>query len=101
MVGHLLIITNQNYKSISKMVSNCWVSGQGGHNLFQLFKKVKKKQYQELNELSDNFSFEYVPTKQENKEVKLRMNINLCGQNLIHQLINTIKVFKIKRCFRR
>ena len=50
-----------------------WVSGQGGHNLFQLFKKVKatKKQYQELNELSDNFSFEYVPTKQENKEVKL------------------------------
>ena len=52
---------------------DCWVSGQGGHNLFQLFKKVKatKKQYQELNELSDNFSFEYVPTKQENKEVKL------------------------------
>ena len=52
---------------------HCWVSGQGGHNLFQLFKKVKatKKQYQELNELSDNFSFEYVPTKQENKEVKL------------------------------
>jgi len=52
---------------------HCWVSGQGGHNLFQLFKKVKatKKQYQELNELSDNFSFEYVPIKQENKEVKL------------------------------
>ena len=52
---------------------HCCVSGQGGHNLFQLFKKVKatKKQYQELNELSDNFSFEYVPTKQENKEVKL------------------------------
>ena len=52
---------------------HCWVSGQGGHNLFKLFKKVKatKKQYQELNELSDNFSFEYVPTKQENKEVKL------------------------------
>ena len=52
---------------------HCWVSGQGGHTLFQLFKKVKatKKQYQELNELSDNFSFEYVPTKQENKEVKL------------------------------
>ena len=52
---------------------HCWLSGQGGHNLFQLFKKVKatKKQYQELNELSDNFSFEYVPTKQENKEVKL------------------------------
>lgn len=52
---------------------HCWVSGQGGHNLFQLFKKVNatKKQYQELNELSDNFSFEYVPTKQENKEVKL------------------------------
>ena len=52
---------------------HCWVSGQGGHNLFQLFKKVKatKKQYQELNELSDNFSFEYIPTKQENKEVKL------------------------------
>ena len=52
---------------------HCWVSGQGGHNLFQLFKKVNatKKQYKELNELSDNFSFEYVPTKQENKEVKL------------------------------
>jgi len=52
---------------------HCWVSVQDGHNLFQLFKKVKatKKQYQELNELSDNFSFEYVPTKQENKEVKL------------------------------
>ena len=27
--------------------------------------------HQDLNELSDNFSFEYVPTKQENKEVKL------------------------------
>ena len=52
---------------------HCWVSGQGGHNLFQLFKKVKasKKEYGELKELSDDFSFEYVPTKQENKEVKL------------------------------
>ena len=52
---------------------HCWVSGQGGHNLFQLFKKVKasKKEYGELKELSDDFSFEYVPIKQENKEVKL------------------------------
>ena len=52
---------------------HCWVSGQGGHNLFQLFKKVKatKKEYGELKELSDDFSFEYVPTKQQNKDVKL------------------------------
>ena len=52
---------------------HCWVSGQGGHNLFQLFKKVKasKKEFGELKELSDDFSFEYVPTKQQNKDVKL------------------------------
>ena len=52
---------------------HCWVSGQGGHNLFQLLKKVKasKKEYGELKELSDDFSFEYVPTKQQNKDVKL------------------------------
>tara|TARA_B100000700_G_scaffold326734_1_gene439177 strand:- start:1144 stop:2058 length:915 start_codon:yes stop_codon:yes gene_type:complete len=52
---------------------HCWVSGQGGHNLFQLLKKVKasKKEFGELKELSDDFSFEYVPTKQQNKDVKL------------------------------
>ena len=70
---HLLIITNQNYKSISKMV-NAIVGYLVKVDItyFSYLKKSKQqKQYQELNELSDNFSFEYVPTKQENKEVKL------------------------------
>ena len=32
---------------------HCWVSNQGGHNLFQLLKKLKanREQYQELSEL--------------------------------------------------
>lgn len=52
---------------------HCWVSGQGGHNLFQLFKKLNatKKQFNELKELSDDFSFKYVPVKQDYKDVKL------------------------------
>ena len=53
---------------------HCWVSGQGGHNLFQLFKKLKatKKHYDELKELSDDFvTYKYVPDTKTNKEVKL------------------------------
>jgi len=53
---------------------HCWVSGEGGHNLFQLFKKLKvtKKHYDELKELSDDFvSYKYVPDTKTNKEVKL------------------------------
>ena len=53
---------------------HCWVSGQGGHNLFQLFKKLKasKKEFGELNELSDDFvTYKYVPETKTNKEVKL------------------------------
>ena len=35
---------------------HCWVSNQGGHNLFQLFKKVnaRKEYYTELVELVGN-----------------------------------------------
>ena len=53
---------------------HCWVSGEGGHNLFQLFKKLKvtKKHYDELKELSDDFvSYKYIPKTESNKEVKL------------------------------
>ena len=53
---------------------HCWVSGEGGHNFFQLFKKVKatKKHYDELKELSVDFvSYKYVPDTKTNKEVKL------------------------------
>ena len=53
---------------------HCWVSGEGGHNLFQLFKKLKatKKHYDELKELSDDFvTYKYVPDTKTNKEVKL------------------------------
>ena len=53
---------------------HCWVSGQGGHNLFQLFKKLKasKKEFGELKELSDDFvTYKYVPDTKTNKEVKL------------------------------
>ena len=33
---------------------HCWVSGEGGHNLFQLFRKVNatKKHYTELKEIA-------------------------------------------------
>ena len=54
---------------------------QGGHNLFQLFKKVNanKKQYQELNELSDNFHLNmFHQTRKQRRNYQ--MNINLCGQ---------------------
>ena len=47
---------------------HCWVSSEGGHNLFQLFKKleVTKKHYDELRELSDDFvSYKYVPNQED------------------------------------
>jgi DNA primase len=38
---------------------HCWVSNQGGHNLFQLFKKVgaNNKQFDELKQLVGDFSY--------------------------------------------
>ena len=46
---------------------HCWVSGQGGHNLFQLFKKVKATKKFNLPSLSYEgiiILFEYNPSSQ-------------------------------------
>ena len=53
---------------------HCWVSGEGGHNLFQLFRKVNatKKHYTELKEFYDDFVPQnYTPRIETDKEVKL------------------------------
>jgi DNA primase len=53
---------------------HCWVSGEGGHNFFQLFKKVgvTQKYYDELRQLSDDFvSYDYIPKTELKKDVKL------------------------------
>jgi len=49
---------------------HCWVSNQGGHNLFQLFKKVNASQehFSELGELVDDVP-KYKKTKDTSKEV--------------------------------
>ena len=51
---HLFHIINLNYKLIFKLRKwHCWVSNEGGRNLFQLFKKVgtSKQHFDELKEL--------------------------------------------------
>ena len=53
---------------------HCWVSGEGGHNFFQLFKKVgaTQKYYDELRQLSNEFvSYNYIPEIKSKKDVKL------------------------------
>jgi DNA primase len=49
---------------------HCWVSNQGGHNLFQLFKKVgaSNEHFSELGELVDDIP-KYKKTKDASKEV--------------------------------
>ena len=51
---------------------HCWVSNQGGHNLFQLFKKVgtSNKYFDELKELVGDFSYRS-RKKQDTKEKPL------------------------------
>ena len=50
---------------------HCWVSNQGGHNLFQLFKKLKasKEQFDELAELVGDTKYR----KYESKEVRKKV----------------------------
>ena len=38
---------------------HCWVSNQGGHNLFQLFKKIgaNRQHFEELKEITGDFSY--------------------------------------------
>ena len=53
---------------------HCWVSGEGGHNFFQLFKKVgvTQKYYDELRQLSNEFvSYNHIPKIKSKKDVKL------------------------------
>ncbi len=49
---------------------HCWVSNQGGHNLFQLFKKVgaSHQHFDELKELIGDFSYSTKSKKTEEKE---------------------------------
>jgi len=49
---------------------HCWVSNQGGHNLFQLFKKIgaSREHFSELGELVDDLP-RYKKTKDTSKEV--------------------------------
>ena len=51
---------------------HCWVSNQGGHNLFQLFKKLSasKEQYDELSDIFGD-SKRYIKKKEINKKVSL------------------------------
>ncbi len=51
---------------------HCWVSNQGGHNLFQLLKKVgaTKEQFSELYELVDDIP-KYKPTEDKIESVQL------------------------------
>ena len=50
---------------------HCWVSNQGGHNLFQLFKKLKasREQFDELVELVGDTKYKKYESKEERKEV--------------------------------
>ena len=53
---------------------HCWVSNQGGHNLFQLFKRVKatNKQFTELRNIVGEDSYRY-----ESKEVRNEEKVEL------------------------
>ena len=50
---------------------HCWVSNQGGHNLFQLFKKLKasREQFKELGELVGDTKYRKYESKEVRKEV--------------------------------
>ena len=50
---------------------HCWVSNQGGHNLFQLFKKLKasREQFDELVELVGDTKYKKYESKEVRKEV--------------------------------
>ena len=50
---------------------HCWVSNQGGHNLFQLFKKLKanKEQFDELAVLVGDTKYKKYESKEERKKV--------------------------------
>ena len=50
---------------------HCWVSNQGGHNLFQLFKKLKasKEHFDELVELVGDKKYVRKNTNKENKKI--------------------------------
>ena len=50
---------------------HCWVSNQGGHNLFQLFKKLKasKEQFDELAELVGDTKYRKYESKEVRKDV--------------------------------
>ena len=52
---------------------HCWVSNQGGHNLFQLFKKLKasKEQYDELTELVGGRKYKKYDDKKSKEVVRL------------------------------
>ena len=51
---------------------HCWVSNQGGHNLFQLFKKLNatKEQYDELSEIFGD-SKRYIKKESTNEKINL------------------------------
>ena len=50
---------------------HCWVSNQGGHNLFQLFKKLKasKEHFDELVDLVGDTKYRKYESKEVSKEV--------------------------------
>ena len=50
---------------------HCWVSNAGGHNLFQLFKKLKasKEQFDELAKLVGDTKYRKYESKEVTKEV--------------------------------
>ena len=52
---------------------HCWVSNQGGHNLFQLFKKLKasKEHFDELVELVGDRKYVKRNVKEDKKIVRL------------------------------
>ncbi len=52
---------------------HCWVSNQGGHNLFQLFKKVgaTRPDYQSLSKILGETTFYNVKDKPGNQDIKL------------------------------
>ena len=54
---------------------HCWVSNQGGHNLFQLFKKLKanKEQFDELRDILGTSSYRNYKSDNSKKEGKVEL----------------------------
>ena len=68
---------------------HCWVSNQGGHNLFQLFKKLKatKEHFDELVELVGDRKYrKYKPNSEDKQIVRLPKEFKAlwkCGSSII------------------